>query len=222
MNRQSLARPFGGFERMLLLFGVALLLIYAGARVYTVVFSRMELHRYWQTQSTKSDGKSNDDPVFRLWSKQRIAAYQASLTSQSPIPLGVLKIPSINLEVPLLEGTDDLTLNRAVGHIEGTATLGSSGNIGVAGHRDGFFRGLKDIQTGDVIELLNHDRMDRYVVDEILIVSPEETSVLSDRPRPSLVLVTCYPFYFVGSAPLRYIVHASRTAPGQRENGRND
>ena len=81
MNRQSLPRPFSGFERILLLFGVALLLIYGGARVYTVVFSRMELHRYWQTQSTKSDGKSNDDPVFRLWSKQRIAAYQASLTS---------------------------------------------------------------------------------------------------------------------------------------------
>ena len=222
MNRQSLARPISGFERMLLAFGVALLLIYAGARVYSVVFSRMELHRYWQMQSTKSDPKSKDNPDFRLWSKQRVAAYQASLKSRSPLPLGVLKIPSINLEVPLLEGTDDLTLNRAVGHIEGTAAPGSLGNVGVAGHRDGFFRGLKDIQTGDVIELINQNRTDRYVVDEILIVSPEETSVLSDRPRPSLTLVTCYPFYFVGSAPLRYIVHASRTAPGQRENGRND
>lgn len=213
MNRQSLTRPLRGFEGMLLAFGVALLLICAGARVYTVVFSRLELHRYWQAQSTKSDGKSKDNTDFRLWSKQRIAAYQASLTSQSPLPLGVLRIPSVHLEVPLLEGTDDFTLNRAVGHIEGTAALGSPGNIGVAGHRDGFFRGLKDIQTGDVIELLNQNRMDRYVVDEILTVSPEETSVLSDRPRPSLTLVTCYPFYFVGSAPLRYIVHASRTAP---------
>jgi sortase A len=222
MNRQSLARPISGFERMLLAFGVALLLIYASARVYSVVFSRLELHRYWQAQSTNSDGKSKDNPDFRLWSKQRIAAYQASLKSQLPLPLGVLKIPSINLEVPLLEGTDDLTLNRAVGHIEGTAAPGSPGNIGIAGHRDGFFRVLKDIQSGDVIELINQNRMDRYVVDEILIVSPEETSVLSDRPRPSLTLVTCYPFYFAGSAPQRYIVHASRTAPVQRENGQND
>jgi sortase A len=219
MNRQSMARPLSGFERTLLACGVALLLIYAGARVYTVVFSRLELHRYWQAQLTKSDGKSKN-PDFRLWSKQRIAGYQASLKSQLALPLGVLKIPSINLEVPLLEGTDDLTLNRAVGHIEGTAAPGSLGNIGVAGHRDGFFRGLKDIQTGDVIELINQNRTDRYVVDEILIVSPEETSVLSDRSRPSLTLVTCYPFYYVGSAPLRYIVHASSTAAGQPENGR--
>src|SRR6516164_10660166 len=167
MNRQSLARPFSGFERILLLFGVALLLIYSGARVYTVVFSRMELHRYWQTQSTKSDGKSKDSPDLRLWSKQRIAAYQASLKSRSPLPLGVLKIPSINLEVPLLEGTDELTLNRAIGHIEGTAAPGSPGNIGIAGHRDGFFRGLKDIQNGDVIELISQKRTDRYLVDEI-------------------------------------------------------
>ena len=222
MNRQSLARPLSGFERMLLAFGVVLLLIYAGARAHTAVFSRLELHRYWQAQAAESGGKSKDNPDFRLWSKQRVAAYQASLKSQLPLPLGVLKIPSINLEVPLLEGTDDLTLNRAVGHIEGTAAPGSPGNIGIAGHRDGFFRGLKDIHTGDVIELFNQNRMDRYVVDEILIVSPEETSVLSDRPRPSLTLVTCYPFYFVGSAPLRYIVHASRMSPGQRENGQND
>jgi sortase A len=207
---------------MLLAFGVVLLLIYAGARVYTVVFSQLELHRYWEAQSAKSDGKSKDNPDVRLWSKQRVAAYQASLTSQLPFPLGVVKIPSIHLEVPLLEGTDDLTLNRAVGHIEGTAVPGSSGNVGVAGHRDGFFRGLKEIQSGDVIELINQNRTDRYVVDEILIVSPEETSVLSDRSRPSLTLVTCYPFYFVGSAPLRYIVHASRVAPGQQGNGQND
>jgi sortase A len=219
MIRHSLTKPISNFERILQAFGIALLLVYATARLYTAAYSRLELRRYY---SNKSHEANSGNPDFRLWSKQRVAAYQASLTTPSPLPLGVLKVPSMNLEVPLLEGTDELTLNRAIGHIEGTAAPGSPGNIGIAGHRDGFFRGLKDIQNGDVIELISQKRTDRYLVDEILIVSPEETSVLSDRQRPSLTLVTCYPFYFVGSAPLRYIVQASRTAPGQRENGEND
>jgi sortase A len=221
MSRQSLAKPISGFERMLLAFGVALLLVYAAARLYTAAYSRLELRRYY-THSGKSGEANSGQPDFRLWSKQRVAAYDASLNSRLPLPLAILKIPSINLEVPLLEGTDDLTLNRAVGHIQDTAAPGSLGNIGVAGHRDGFFRGLKDMQTGDVIELFHQNRTDRYIVDEILIVGPEETSVLSQRPKPSLTLVTCYPFYFVGSAPLRYIVHASVTVPQQPEKGKNE
>ena len=213
MDRHILIRPLNAFERMLLAFGVALLLAYAAGHVYSVVSSHVELRRFWHAHSAQSNSRKASDPDFHLWSEQRVAAYHASLGSPSPLPLGVLKIPAIDLEVPVLQGTDDLTLNRAVGHIEGTATVGSLGNIGIAGHRDGFFRGLKDIQRGEAIELISQNRSDRYVVDEILIVSPEETSVLSDRPLPSLTLVTCYPFYFVGSAPLRYIVHAATTTP---------
>ena len=221
MSRQNLAKTIHGFERTLLAFGVMLVLVYAAVRVYTVAYSGLELRRYY-THSGKSGDANPGQPDFRLWSKQRVAAYEASLNSTLPLPLGVLKIPSINLEVPLLEGTDDLTLNRAVGHIEGTAAPGGLGNIGVAGHRDGFFRGLKDIQTGQAIELVHQQRTDRYVVDEILIVAPEETSVLSDRPQPSLTLVTCYPFYFVGSAPSRYIVHASATALDKPQKEKNE
>jgi sortase A len=202
---------------MLMAFGAMLLLIYVSGRVSGVVSSRLELHRFWRAQSATSD-RSSSEPDFRLWSKQRVAAYQQSLKSESPLPLAVLKIPSVELEVPVLEGTDDLTLNRAVGHIEGTATPGSVGNIGIAGHRDGFFRGLKDVHTGDVVELISQQQRRRYVVDEILIVSPEQISVLSDRSKPSVTLVTCYPFYFVGSAPLRYIVRASTTTAGVSDN----
>ena len=220
MSRQSLAKPSNGFERILLAFGAMLLLAYASARIYSAAYSRLELRRFY-AHSGKSDNANSGQPDFRLWSKQRVAAYEASLNSNLPLPLGVLKIPSINLEVPLLEGTDDLTLNRAVGHIEGTALPGRAGNIGVAGHRDGFFRGLKDIQTGDVIELIHQNRSEHYIVDEILIVAPEETSVLSERPKPSLTLVTCYPFYFVGSAPSRYIVHASATALEKPEGAKD-
>ena len=105
--------------------------------------------------------------------------------------------------------TDDLSLNRAVGHIAGTALPGDSGNVGIAGHRDGFFRGLKDIVTGDTIEITTQAKTDTYVIDQITIVNPSDVSVLAPRSQPSVTLVTCYPFYFVGSAPQRYIVQAS-------------
>jgi sortase A len=120
-----------------------------------------------------------------------------------------LRIPKIDLDVPVFNGTDALTLNHAVGRIGGTALPGGPGNIGVAGHRDTFFRGLKDVQKGDLIELRTKKGTDIYLVDEIRIVSPEDTSVLRPRGRPTLTLVTCYPFFFVGSAPKRYIVMAS-------------
>jgi sortase A len=86
---------------------------------------------------------------------------------------------------------------------------GGTGNVGIAGHRDGFFRGLRDIHLGDTIDLLVEKGDFRYVVDEIVIVPPDDVSVLATRPKPGLTLVTCYPFYFVGSAPPRYVVRAT-------------
>jgi sortase A len=102
-----------------------------------------------------------------------------------------------------------LILNRGVGRIPGTSFPGHDGNIGIAGHRDGFFRTLKDIRTGDSIELVTVSGTDIYIVDRIRITGPADVSVLLPRPKPSLTLVTCYPFYFVGPAPNRYIVEAS-------------
>jgi len=127
------------------------------------------------------------------------------------IPSGVLSIPKLQLEVPVYDGTDDLTLNRGVGRIIGTARLGNAGNTGIAGHRDGFFRGLKDIAPGDRIDLVLPSQKSHYVVENIQITSPDDVSVLRPTPKASLTLVTCYPFYFVGSAPQRYIVIASLT-----------
>jgi LPXTG-site transpeptidase (sortase) family protein len=89
-----------------------------------------------------------------------------------------LNIPKIHLEVPVFEGTDDLTLDRGVGRIVGTAHPGQPGNIGIAGHRDGFFRGLKDIAPGEEIELRVHDAVATYVVDQITVVTPQDVSVL--------------------------------------------
>jgi sortase A len=144
-----------------------------------------------------------------LWSMARIKAYQESLAAQFAPPLAVLRIPRVGIEVPVLDGTDDLILNRGVGHIQGTALPGVPGNLGIAGHRDGFFRGLKDVVEGDKIEVELPDRTDTYVVRNIKIVLPQDTSVLNPTADSSLTLVTCYPFYFVGDAPKRYIVLAS-------------
>ena len=122
----------------------------------------------------------------------------------------MLRIPRIRLEVAVLEGTDEFVLNRAVGHIAETALPGADGNSGIAGHRDGFFRGLKDIVVGDVVEIETLNGKEEYRIERTWIVSPEDVSVLDPTPTRSLTLVTCYPFYFIGSAPQRFIVRAVR------------
>lgn len=144
---------------------------------------------------------------------RRFAEVQASglAAGENPVPLAVLRIPKIKLNVAVLAGTAESTLNRAVGHIETTALPGSDGNSGLAGHRDRFFRGLKDIRAGDLLELETLTSVDTYRVERTWIVDPHEVSVLDPTDSPSITLVTCYPFYFVGSAPQRYIVRAVRT-----------
>ncbi len=215
VRRNSNVHCFSRLERVLLFCGILLVSVYIGSRFYGAVYSRSSLQSFWtsqaaaQTAVAASPRSQSSLTNFRLWSEKRIQKYQASLLVKVPPPLGVIEIPSLRLQVPILEGTDDLTLDRGVGHIAGTAAPGESGNIGIAGHRDGFFRGLKDIHVGDTIDLQSQQGNSHYRVDEIQIVSPDDVSVLEPRTKPSLTLVTCYPFYFVGSAPSRYIVHAT-------------
>jgi sortase A len=124
------------------------------------------------------------------------------------LPIGRLEIPTIRLKVMVLQGTDAWTLNGAVGHISGTAFPGEPGTVGLAGHRDGFFRGLKDIAVEDQIILRTPINTYSYKVENISIVAPNETYVLEPSAYPNLTLVTCYPFYFIGNAPKRFIVRA--------------
>jgi sortase A len=152
-------------------------------------------------------------PDQSLWSPERIAAWRTASNGPSPPPLAILRIPRLRIEVPVLGGTDDVSLNRAVGHIEETATPGTDGNSGIAGHRDGFFRGLKDIAPGDALHLETPGGIQVYRVERIWVVEPEDVSVLDPTPARSITLVTCYPFYFVGPAPRRFIVRAVLTAP---------
>ena len=155
--------------------------------------------------------KAVGPPDMRLWSPERIRAWNDA-EKQPAAPLAILRIPRIGIEVPILEGTDDWALNRAVGHIADTAAPGADGNSGIAGHRDGFFRPLKDVNVGDVLEIETPRGSTSYRIERTWIVEPEDVSVLDPTPVRSVTLVTCYPFYFVGSAPQRFIVRAVRAA----------
>src|SRR5262245_61559949 len=121
-------------------------------------------------------------PDQSLWLPERIAAWRNALKDSGPAPLAILRIPRIHLEVPVLEGTDEVSLNRGVGHIDETAKPGTDGNSGIAGHRDGFFRGLKDVEPGDAIEIETLRATEVYRIERTWIVDPEDVSVLDPTP----------------------------------------
>jgi sortase A len=204
-------------ERLLLSLGLAFLLIYVGAQIHAAIMYRASLWSFASVQSDPSHAKEQTEQTsasgvdFTLWSGKRVSAYKRALAARLGTPLAVLSVRRLRLDVPVFNGSDEITLNRGAGRILGTAMPGEQGNIGIAGHRDGFFRGLKDVQVGDQIELAVQQHKFVYTVDDIKVVEPHDASVLQPRTRPSLTLVTCYPFYFIGAAPQRYIVQASLT-----------
>jgi sortase A len=126
--------------------------------------------------------------------------------------IGRIEIVRLGLSAVVVEGTDGKSLRRAVGHIAGTAMPGESGNVGVAGHRDSFFRSLRNVRTDDIIVLTTLRGDYRYRVVSMRIVGPTDVSVLNPDGSDILTLVTCYPFFFVGNAPERFIVRAQRVA----------
>jgi sortase A len=124
--------------------------------------------------------------------------------------VGRMQIPRLHLSAIIMDGTDHATLRHAVGHIRGTGLPGEPGNVGLAGHRDTFFRSLKHIRLGDLITLSTSGAEYRFLVASTRIVDPSEISVLDPTSDEVLTLVTCYPFYFAGPAPDRFIVRALR------------
>ena len=197
-------------EVVLLAVGSLLLGWCLAAYVDRAVSSRLEVQRF-ASHDQEMQQQNGTVSNLRQWSQQRLAAYARALTAHVALPLSVIRISRIGLQAPVLDGTGEWTLNRGVGHIEGTvAPGGAPGNIGIAGHRDGFFRALKDVVVGDTIELDLRNRVEFYRVTNMLVVDPSDVSVLEDHSLPTLTLVTCYPFYFVGNAPKRYVVQAVR------------
>lgn len=147
--------------------------------------------------------------MYRLRATQTLERPRADRPAADGLT-GRVEIQRLGMSVAVAEGTDDATLRRAVGHITGTALPGHPGNIGIAAHRDTFFRPLRHIRRNDIITLTTLGGEYRYRVVSTRIVKPSDVAVLHSDGNEILTLVTCYPFYFIGSAPKRFIVRAAR------------
>lgn len=217
MHRMNMLR---WLERAAWVAGIVLLAIYAGARASSeharldgiaAIEASPPTERREQTFSW-----TGEDPDTSTWSPARIALWRQSADAREK-PEAVLRVPSVGLSVPVFNGTAEINLNRGAGRIEGTAPIGARGNIGLAAHRDGYFRALKDVRIGDQLHLTTPREVLAYRIVNTSIVDPAAIEVLAPTTTPSVTLVTCYPFYFVGSAPQRFIVRAELIDRSERD-----
>jgi sortase A len=183
-------------ERLAWIAGIISSLVYGVARTDGEIGRRVEIHRL--DESGAADRTE--------WSRSRLRAYEMSLAAPTGPVLGVLHIPSANIEVPLYADTSELHLNRGVGLIEHTAAPGGGGNLGIAGHRDGFFRALGRVRAGNNIEVRTRERRYVYRVAFVAVAASTDARLLAPTDHAVVTLVTCYPFYFVGHAPQRFVV----------------
>jgi sortase A len=192
---------------LLLLVGIVCLGIYSYSYLYR---SAYQLYEGWRfdhdtEESAPTAGEKTAARPVVLPDPDRGAPRSSSLPASV---LGRISIPRLHISAIVEEGVDDITLSRAVGHIPGTAFPGETGNICIAGHRDTFFRSLKDLQPHDKIDFTTHAGRFHYVVESLNIVDPSDVSVLNATGGETLTIVTCFPFNYIGSAPRRFIVHA--------------
>jgi sortase A len=146
----------------------------------------------------------------QIQSEREHPATQPSPVVKAGDVLGRIDIPRLGVSVAVLEGTHFRMLRVGAGHIEDTPLPGEAGNSGIAGHRDTFFRALKDIRRDDEIQIQTASGLFRYEVDWVKVVAPNDLSVLTPTTESALTLVTCYPFYFLGSAQKRFVVRAHK------------
>lgn len=158
------------------------------------------------------DSTDNSSSAYRrpkdLWAPQRLRSFMRYKSGVVPSADAVLSLPRQEVAIPVFSGTSELAMTLGAGHITDTSPLEGSGNIAVSAHRDGSFRILKDVEVGDPLVLSVGGRDRLFVVKRQSIVEPEQVEVLAPTPITTLTLVTCYPFYFIGEAPQRYIVQA--------------
>ena len=191
-------------ERFCFIAGFALVGLAAFVHIDAQAHREMAISEFERIRDAVAEPAEQAD-----WSDKRKAGYLESLQKDAGETLAVLRIPSTDIEVPVLDSTSHLALNRGAGHVEGTALPGEPGNVAIAAHRDGFFRGLKDIQVGDNIELTTLDGQKTYRVSMLSVVDPLNVSVLDPTDDSVITLITCYPFYYMGAAPERFIVRAT-------------
>jgi sortase A len=191
------------------LWGVAL--VAAGYLIY-VTLDRV-VHQTQQASRLRELSQATSSPA--LEPRLTAVALPPAATRQPPEngePIGRLEIPGVGISAIVAAGTDALTLRRGVGHIDGTALPGETGNVGLAGHRDTVFRGLRKLHPADRIFLVTAGGSFEYAVESLQTVAPERSDVLDPSAHPTLTLVTCYPFDFIGPAPLRFIVRARQVS----------
>lgn len=193
----------------------AALLIAGGALVGSAGWVRQSLRLAHFDAAPVSHGLAVHPGELRLtqpdvsdWSQNRTRLYERLQTLHQGRAAAVLRIPDVGVEAEIFADTSETSLSLGIGHIEGTAAPGELGNIGLAGHRDGFFRRLKDIRPGQIVHVITADGRWRYEVEDTRVVPPGAIGVLAPSEHPVLTLVTCYPFYFLGPAPERFIVRA--------------
>jgi len=191
-------------ERLLLILGIASLGYYGYVSAETALYQTIENREL--------------DAILASATPPQVVTHAASPARRKPAPvtgapMGRIEIPRLGVSAVIRAGSDARTLRLAVGYIPGTALPGEGGNIGLAAHRDTFFRRLRDIRADDEIRLVTPDGTFSYTVEQTNIVLPRDTWVLDRTPEPTLTLVTCYPFTYVGSAPQRFIVRAALRQP---------
>jgi sortase A len=198
--KTSLRRILQWTQRVLFAGAIVML----GYCAYVVVDSRIFQHREKQRLDRLLHQQPETTPVGPL------AAVKVTPRVGPGGLIGRVQIARLGISVMVVEGTGKRGLRRAAGHIPGTAMPGQPGNVGIAAHRDTFFRPLRNIQRDDVITLTTLSGEYRYRVVSTQVVSPSDVGVLNSDGNQILTLVTCYPFYFVGAAPSRFIVRAER------------
>lgn len=190
-------------ERVFLLCGACIVAL-AAALFVSQHHVQAQLHEQISAAISYVDTKDKGD-----WSPKRVAAFDKAVATADRPAIAKLDIASLNLSVAVVDGTDDWALNVGIGRVAGTAAIEGRGNLALAGHRDGFFRKLKDIQERDEITLQTPGRMRTYRVASVAIVEPDNVEVLRATKNVQLTLITCFPFYFVGDAPERFVVQAT-------------
>lgn len=181
-------------QRLFLWLGVAALAYAGGTAAYAGIYQRY--------QSWKFEQEVGAPEIIKA------AIVDQAVDLREGDLIGKLEVPRIGISVMILQGMAEHTLIVGAGHVPGTPLPGVEGNVAIAAHRDTFFRKLEGILPGDSIQVATVRGTYEYVVDSSEIVDPEDTRVMESRDYPELTLITCYPFYFIGAAPKRFIVHA--------------
>ncbi|TQV66310.1 class D sortase [Exilibacterium tricleocarpae] len=182
-----------------------------GASEVAAAAQTLDVGTVWSVPAAKNrqESQAGGQQDQSLWSVSRKLAYQKLVDSgMAPVRSGILHVPSQTKVIPVFAGVNEVSMTLGAGHLLDSSPLLGNGNIAVTSHRDGPFRFLKDLVVGDRFLLQVGNTIRTFSVNRLAIVKPEDVSVLNPTQATTLTLITCYPFYFVGKAPERYIVQA--------------